>query len=66
MSVFRRIQVGELIFESAQDGITAHAGGGQASAFNLGPVEMNRVTTVATVGDTPDTCLSIWNWLYAP
>lgn len=52
MSVFRRIQVGELIFESAQDGIAAHAGGAQANAFNLGPVEMNRVTTVATAGDS--------------
>jgi hypothetical protein len=52
MSVFRRLQVGELIFESAQDGIVAHAGGGQTSAFDLGPVEMNRVSTVATAGDS--------------
>jgi hypothetical protein len=52
MSVFRRLFVGELIFESAQDGVVAKAGGGQTNAFNLGPTEMNRITTVATAGDS--------------
>lgn len=52
MSVFRRLQVGELIFESAQDSIVAKAGGGQTSAFQIGNVEMTRVTTVATAGDS--------------
>jgi len=52
MSVFRRLAVGELIFESAQDGVVAHAGGGQTNAFNIGPIEMTRVTTVATAGDS--------------
>ena len=33
------------------DSITAHAGGGQASAFPL-PAVVNRVTTVATIGDS--------------
>ena len=51
MSVFRRIAVGEFIFESAQDNIVAKAGGGQANAFNL-TAEMNRVTTVATAADS--------------
>lgn len=36
---------------SSQDGITAHAGGGQANAFQLVAV-VNRVTTVATDGDS--------------
>jgi hypothetical protein len=51
MSVFRRIAVGEYIFESAQDGIVAKAGGGQATAFQL-TAEMNRISTVATAGDS--------------
>jgi hypothetical protein len=51
MSVFRRIQVGEYIFESAQDGIVAKAGGGQTSAFQLS-AELNRIATCATVGDS--------------
>lgn len=52
MSVFRKIQVGELIFESAQDSLVAHAGGGQALAFQIGNTEMTRVGTVATAGDS--------------
>ncbi len=40
-----------LIYESATDNITAHAGGGQASATQL-TTEINRVTTVATAGDS--------------
>lgn len=48
MSVFRRIQVGEFIFESAQDNIIA-AGSSQATGFQLNNVELNRVTT-ATAG----------------
>lgn len=46
MSVFRRIAVGEFIFESAQDSIVA-AGTTQATAFQLQNVELNRITTVA-------------------
>jgi hypothetical protein len=45
MSVFRRIQVGEFIFESAQDSIVA-AGTTQATAFQLNNVELNRLTSV--------------------
>lgn len=40
-----------LLNESAADGIIAHAGGGQASATPLGN-EVNRITTVATAGDS--------------
>lgn len=40
-----------LLFESATDTITAHAGGGQASATPL-TKELNRLTTVATTGDS--------------
>lgn len=39
------------VYESAQDNITAHAGGGQTSAQQL-YAEVNRVTTVATAGDS--------------
>lgn len=42
---------GELLYESANDTLTAHAGGGQSAALSL-PGEMNRVTTVATAGDS--------------
>lgn len=40
-----------LITESAVDALTAHAGGGQTSALAL-TLEINRVTTVATPGDS--------------
>jgi hypothetical protein len=40
-----------LFFESATNGITAFAGGGQGSAVAL-TTEVNRVTTVATSGDS--------------
>lgn len=40
-----------LLFESFTDNITAHAGGGQASAVAL-VSEINRVTTVTTAGDS--------------
>lgn len=46
MSVFRRIQVGEFIFEGMQDGIVA-AGANQAGAFQLPNAECFRLTTVA-------------------
>lgn len=36
---------------SSQDNITAHAGGTQAAAYQLGPA-LNRVTVVATAGDS--------------
>lgn len=40
-----------LIIESAADALTAHAGGGQGSALAL-TKEINRITTVATAGDS--------------
>lgn len=40
-----------LFYESAADGLTAHAGGGQANATPLSK-ELNRVSTVATAGDS--------------
>lgn len=40
-----------LIVELAQNGLTAHAGGGQGSALALA-AEINGVTTVATAGDS--------------
>ena len=43
--------VSGFIFESATTGITAHAGGGQASAVGL-TTEVNIVSTVATAGDS--------------
>src|SRR5581483_1286549 len=51
-SMFARMRfaVG-LLIESALDGITAFAGGGQTSATQLNN-EINRVTTVATIGDS--------------
>ncbi len=42
---------GSLPTDTAQDGLTAHAGGGQALALPL-VREMNRLTVVATVGDS--------------
>lgn len=40
-----------LFSETSQDTITAHAGGGQGSAFAL-TAQTNRITVVATVGDS--------------
>ncbi len=40
-----------LLYESAADTVTAHAGGGQANATAL-TAEVNKVTTVATAGDS--------------
>lgn len=40
-----------LLMQSAQDNVTAHAGGGQSSAFQV-TSQVNRVTTVATAGDS--------------
>ncbi len=40
-----------LIYESASDTLTAHAGGGQTNALQL-VAEVNRITTVATSGDS--------------
>ncbi|MBV8839051.1 MAG: hypothetical protein JO000_21165 [Alphaproteobacteria bacterium] len=51
-----RLQVG-LLQESAADNIAALAGGGQASATPLSN-EINRVTTVATAGDSCQDCRS--------
>jgi len=45
-------------FESSADGITAFAGGGQAGAFAL-TAETNRVTVVATAGDSVKLPLSV-------
>lgn len=42
---------GQLFCELAQDSITAHAGGGQASATQLW-AQTSRITTVATSGDS--------------
>lgn len=42
---------GNLYYESAQDTLTAHAGGGQASALQL-TTQTARITTVATAGDS--------------
>jgi hypothetical protein len=49
-----------LFYESVTDNITAHAGGGQTSAVAL-VTEINRITTVATTGDSiklPPTIIS--------
>ena len=43
--------LGGLFLESAANAVTAFAGGGQASATQL-TMEVNRVTTVATAGDS--------------
>lgn len=45
------ISAGGLLAESALDTLTAHAGGGQTSALALAN-ELNRITTVATAGDS--------------
>ena len=51
-STFPNLQVpAGCIQESASDGLTAHAGGGQASALQL-TSEINRITTVGTAGDS--------------
>lgn len=42
---------GQLFTELAQDNITANPGGGQAGAFQL-TAQTNRITTVATAGDS--------------
>ena len=46
-----QIGPGELLYESASDSLVAHAGGGQSLALAL-TSEVNRVTTVATSGDS--------------
>ncbi len=43
--------VGQVIYQSAKDAITAHAGGGQANAVALTNV-INRITVVTTAGDS--------------
>jgi hypothetical protein len=48
---FQNVTLTGLLFESAGEGLTAHAGGGQGSATPL-TAEVNRVTTVATAGDS--------------
>ena len=45
------LATGGLFVESYQDNIVAHAGGGQSSAYQL-TSEINRITTVATSGDS--------------
>jgi hypothetical protein len=45
------MQSGDFFLESAQDLIIAHAGGGQAGAYQLA-TQTSRITTVATVGDS--------------
>lgn len=45
------ISLSEFLYESATDNITANAGGGQTNATLL-TSEMNKVTTVATAGDS--------------
>jgi hypothetical protein len=48
---FRDASLTGLLYESATDNITAHAGGGQTSATQL-TTELNKVTTVTTAGDS--------------
>lgn len=48
---FNNITMTGLLTESAADALTAHAGGGQGSALAL-TKEVNRITTVATAGDS--------------
>jgi hypothetical protein len=48
---FANITLTGLFNESAADNLTAHAGGGQASALQLA-AELNRITTVANAGDS--------------
>jgi hypothetical protein len=44
-------QAGDYFLESAQDNITATAGGGQTAAFQI-TCQTSRITTVATIGDS--------------
>lgn len=46
-----QIGAGEFLYESVADNLSAHAGGGQASATPMTAM-MNRVTTVATIADS--------------
>ena len=48
---FANLTLTGLFYESSTDNITAHAGGGQASAVAF-TTELNRVATVATTGDS--------------
>jgi hypothetical protein len=48
---FAAILLSGFFYESVTDGITAHSGGGQASAVPL-TTEINRITTVAALGDS--------------
>jgi hypothetical protein len=50
-AIAKNLHVMRLVYESATDNITAFAGGGQANAAPLNS-EINRVTTVATAGDS--------------
>lgn len=45
------LQAGDFLLESAQDNITATAGGGQAGAFPI-TTQTSRITTVATLNDS--------------
>ena len=45
------LQLGDFILESAQDNITATAGGGQAAAFQINS-QTSRIVTVASIGDS--------------
>lgn len=49
---------GDFLLESAQDTITAHAGGGQTSATIIN-TQTTRVTTVATAGDSVQLPVSV-------
>lgn len=51
IALWKNLQITGLFVESAADGITAFAGGGQAGATPI-TVEISRVTTVATSGDS--------------
>jgi hypothetical protein len=46
-----KITVSQYVYRSCANSVTAFAGGGQASATPL-PAALNRVTTVATAGDS--------------
>ena len=50
-SAFWTLPSNQLFTESAANNLTAHAGGGQGSAFQI-TNELNRFTTVATSGDS--------------
>lgn len=51
MSGFSNLEISGLIKQSVADSLTAHAGGGQTSALVLA-AQINRITTVATAGDS--------------